>query len=217
MKLTVTCIDKAARVFSALGASIHAYTASPRPTPESRKDEGYWVPGTGDPDGTIPTAWYSGKTKESLHTFLSSGLDALLIALPLTAATRHLFGKEEFALLGAPKPGSTDAAAGTGTRKAGSKGAFVINIARGPIIDQAALIDALNDDTLSGAALDVADPEPLPKDSPLWDAKNVIITPHISSSGVEYFQRAYDLWITNWERHERGEKLFNLVQRSRGY
>jgi phosphoglycerate dehydrogenase-like enzyme len=203
----------AARVFSALGASIHAYTASPRPTPESRKDAGYWVPGTGDPEGTIPTAWYSGTTKESLHTFLSSGLDALLIALPLTPATRHLFGKEEFALLAAPAPDSPEFQ----TRKKGSKGAFLINIARGPIIDQPALVEALNNETLAGAALDVTDPEPLPKDDPLWDAKNVIITPHVSSLGIEYTDRAYDLWLTNWERHEKGETLFNLVQRKRGY
>jgi phosphoglycerate dehydrogenase-like enzyme len=51
----------------------------------------------------------------------------------------------------------------------------------------------------------------------LWDAKNVIITPHVSSLGVEYTDRAYDLWITNWARHEKGERLFNLVQRKRGY
>ena len=172
------------------------------------------MPGTGDPDGTIPTAWYSGASKESLHTFLSSGLDALLIALPLTPATRHLFGKEEFALLGAPAPDSPQAQA----RKKGAKGgAFIINIARGPIIDQPALVEALNDETLSGAALDVADPEPLPKDDPLWNAKNVIITPHVSSLGIEYMDRAYDLWLTNWARYERGEKMFNLVQRRRGY
>ncbi|KIV95626.1 hypothetical protein PV10_03256 [Exophiala mesophila] len=204
---------QAARVFSAMGATIHAYTASPRPTAESRRDEGYRVPGTGDPDGTVPTAWYSGKDKASLHTFLRSGLDAIIIALPLTPATRHLFGKEEFALLAAPAPGSAEA----GTRKIGSKGAFLINIARGAILDQVALTEALNDGTLAGAALDVTDPEPLPKDDPLWDAKNVIITPHVSGLGVEYYQRAYDVWIQNWDRQERGLKPFNLVQRSKGY
>lgn len=93
----------------------------------------------------------------------------------------------------------------------------MINIARGPIIDQAALVEALNNETLSGAALDVTDPEPLPKDDPLWDAKNVIITPHVSSLGIEYTDRAFDLWLANWQRHEEGKKLFNLVQRKRGY
>jgi len=171
------------------------------------------VPGTGDPDGSIPSAWYSGTSKESLHTFLRSGLDALLIALPLTPSTRHLFGAEEFGLLAAPAPGSAEAS----LRKKGSKGAFIINIARGAIIDQAALVTALNDDTLSGAALDVTDPEPLPKDDPLWDAKNVIITPHVSSLGVEYLDRVFDLWLANWQRHEEGKELFNLVRRKRGY
>lgn len=75
----------------------------------------------------------------------------------------------------------------------------------------------MNNDTLSGAALDVADPEPLPKGDPLWEAKNVIITPHVSSLGREYIERAYELWLTNWERHEKGEGLFNLVRRERGY
>ncbi|EXJ88461.1 hypothetical protein A1O1_05391 [Capronia coronata CBS 617.96] len=207
-----------ARVFSALGANIHAYTASPRPTPSSRADTGYFVPGTGDPSGSIPRAWYSGTSKTSLHTFLASGLDALVIALPLTPATRHLFGEEEFNVLGrralpAPTSTSTPTASPTSIPKT----SFLINIARGPLIDQAALIKALNDGTLSGAALDVADPEPLPADDPLWDAKNVIITPHASSLGLEYVRRSYDLFMTNWERRERGERLFNLVDRKKGY
>ncbi|KAJ4538815.1 hypothetical protein HRR77_006741 [Exophiala dermatitidis] len=189
-----------ARVFSSLGAHIHAYTASPRTTLESRADTGYFVPGTGDPDGKFPRAWYSGTSKTALHTFLASGLDALVIALPLTRATRHLFGEEEFKLLGG-----------------GTKKALLINIARGALIDQPALVKALNNDILAGAALDVADPEPLPPDDPLWDARNVIITPHSSALGVEYTSRSYDLFTTNWERYERGERLFNLVDRKKGY
>lgn len=75
----------------------------------------------------------------------------------------------------------------------------------------------MNNDTLSGAALDVTDPEPLPADDPLWGAKNVIITPHVSGLGVEYAARAFDLFITNWERKERGERMFNVVDRKKGY
>ena len=156
------------------------------------------MPGTGDPDGSIPVAWYSGTTKADLHTFLAQDLDVLVMSLPLTPATTHLLGAAEFAILARRR-------------------AFVINISRGKILDQDALIDALNDEKLRGAALDVTDPEPLPKDAPLWDAKNVIITPHISGLSNKYGERAFDVLFTNLKRRERGEKMFNLVDRKRGY
>jgi len=179
-----------------LGAEVVAYTAGPRNTAEERRDHGYIVPRTGDPDGTFPVAWFSGTTKESLHTFLRAGLDSLVISLPLTPATTHLFSTAEFEIL---------------------RGAFIVNISRGKIIDQPALVAALNQGILRGAALDVADPEPLPADDPLWTAKNAIITPHISGLGREYADRAYDVFITNWARKERGKKMVNLVDRKKGY
>jgi phosphoglycerate dehydrogenase-like enzyme len=192
-----------ARLFTALGSDVIAYTAGPRSTPESRADHGYIVPGTGDSLGTLPKAWYSGTRKADLHGFLSQGLDLLVICLPLTKSTTHLFSSEEFRILAdaCPTPG----------------GAYVANISRGKIIDQPALVEALNGGVLGGAMLDVAEPEPLPKDDPLWDAKNVVITPHISSLGVEYADRAYDVLTTNLARRERGEKMFNLVNRDKGY
>jgi phosphoglycerate dehydrogenase-like enzyme len=168
------------------------------------------IPSTGDPDGTIPRAWYSGTSKASLHTFLSSGLDALIIALPLTPSTRNLFSTEEFSILSTSNPPSSEP-----HKK--SRSAFLINIARGGLIDQPALVKALNDDVLLGAALDVATPEPLPEDDPLWEAKNVIITPHVSALGTEYGDRAYDLFMENWARQEKGEKMFNVVDRKKGY
>lgn len=156
------------------------------------------MPGTGDPDGSIPIAWYSGTTKADLHAFLAQDLDVLVMSLPLTPATTHLLGAAEFAILARRR-------------------AFVVNISRGKILDQDALIDALNDEKLRGAALDVTDPEPLPKDAPLWEAKNVIITPHISGLSNKYGERAFDVLFTNLKRRERGEKMFNLVDRKRGY
>jgi len=93
----------------------------------------------------------------------------------------------------------------------------ISNIARGPIIDQPALIKALKDGTLGGAALDVTDPEPLPEDSELWDLKNAIVTPHVSGNGVSYTERAFQVLETNLERRENGEKLINVVNRERGY
>jgi len=73
-----------ARVSKAMGMDVIAYTASPKDTPESKKDHDYFVPGIGDPDGSIPSAWYSGLEKEKLHEFLKQDLDFLLVAVPLT-------------------------------------------------------------------------------------------------------------------------------------
>ena len=140
---------QAARVFHALGAEILAYTASPRLTDEARKDQGYYVKGTGDPEGEFPTVWYSGTAKTDLHNFLRQDLDLLVMSLPLTPGTMRLMGKEEFAILA-------------------KRRAFVVNISRGRIFDQDALVEALNGEKLGGAALDVTDPEPLPEKSPLW-------------------------------------------------
>lgn len=156
------------------------------------------MPGTGDPDGSIPTAWYSGTAKSDLHAFLAQELDILVMSLPLTPATTHLLSAPEFAILA-------------------KRRTFVVNISRGRIIDQPALVAALNSSQLRGAALDVTDPEPLPKDDPLWDAKNVIITPHISGLSARYAERAFDVLLTNLERRERGERMFNLVDRKKGY
>lgn len=184
--------------------SVYAYTASPRPTPESRRDTGYIVPGTGDKDGTLPVSWHHGTDKESIHSFLSLGLDHLVISLPLTPQTTHLLGVEEFALLSehCSHPRSKP---------------YLTNISRGKVIDQDALIDALKSGRLGGAALDVTDPEPLPKDHPLWDAPNVQVSPHVSSMGVEYFPRAMDILKINLERMEKGEELINEFKRRKGY
>ena len=94
---------------------------------------------------------------------------------------------------------------------------FLTNIARGQIVDQPALIEALKDGTLGGAALDVTDPEPLPEDSDLWRLENVVLTPHISGSGSAYTERAFKVLEANLGRRLRGEKLLNVVKRERGY
>jgi len=179
-----------------------AYTASPRKTPESRKDRGYIVPNTGDPDGSIPSAWYSGLDKESLHKFLKQDIDVLLVAVPLTAETLHFLGAEEFEILG-------------------KKNALIINIARGSIIKQDDLITALKkkpeEGGLRGAALDVTDPEPLNEDSELWDMDNVVITPHISGQGTAYVDRSFAILERNLTNLENGRPYINEVNRKRGY
>lgn len=195
-----------------------AYTASPRKTPESKKDNGYIVPGTGDPDGSLPSAWYSGTSKEDLHNFLKQEIDLLVVGVPLTYVssqslsnmnlltssskyTTHLLSTDEFELL----------------HKSNPRGTYVANIARGQIIDQTALIKALEAKQIRGAALDVTDPEPLPKDDPLWSAPNVLITPHVSGSSDAYAERAFQVLATNIRRERSGEKLVNEVNRDRGY
>ncbi|KAI9687059.1 MAG: hypothetical protein M1822_002469 [Bathelium mastoideum] len=189
-----------ARAAHAMGMHVLAYTATPKTTPESRRDRGFIVPGTGDPEGTIPDAWFSGLERASLREFLAQRLDVLLVSVPLTKDTERLLGREEFEVLG--KHGEPP---------------LLVNIARGKILDQDALITALKKGVLRGAALDVTDPEPLPSDSELWDMENVIVTPHVSGSGVAYTQRALALLDENLKRWDRGEKLLNVVQRDRGY
>ncbi|CZR61213.1 related to glycerate dehydrogenase [Phialocephala subalpina] len=191
-----------AKVAKALGMDVIAYTASPRPTPESKKDRGYIVPGTGDEDGLIPSAWYSGLDKASLHNFLKQDIDILLISVPLTPETTHLLGAEEFAILG-------------------KTNAFIVNIARGAIIVQDELIKALKkkpeDGGLRGAALDVTDPEPLPEGSELWDLKNVAVTPHVSGLGTMYANRTFEILERNLGAIESGGKLINVVDKKKGY
>ncbi|KIW04090.1 hypothetical protein, variant [Verruconis gallopava] len=189
---------QAARVAKAMGMDVIAYTASPRDTPEKRKDTGFIVPGTGDPDGSIPSEWYSGTDKASLHHFLGRDIDVLLVGVPLTAATRHVLSTEEFDVLS-------------------KKRAFVANVARGPVIDSAALKKALEEGKLRGAALDVTEPEPLPKDNPLWEAPNTFISPHVSGNSNDYAKRAFQVFELNLERKARGEPLINVIDRKKGY
>ncbi|KAK1770037.1 D-isomer specific 2-hydroxyacid dehydrogenase [Phialemonium atrogriseum] len=187
-----------ARVAKALGSDVHAYTLHPRNTPESRRDESYTPPGLGDPEGVLPSKWFSGDTKEELHSFLSSGLDLLVVSLPLTDKTTHLLSAPEFQILSAKKT-------------------FVSNIARGPIVDTADLIEALDTGLIRGAALDVTDPEPLPDGHALWGAKNVIVTPHVSGASTAYNQRVFAILEHNLGRFSEGKGLTNRVSRRDGY
>ncbi|WXC56602.1 hypothetical protein SNK03_002536 [Fusarium graminearum] len=188
-----------ARVSKALGLDIHAYTLHPRNTPESRRDNSYSPPGLGDPEGEFPSKWFSGGSREDVHAFLDSGLDIVVIALPLTAKTQGLISKPELEILA-------------------KKRTFLINIARGPIVNTDDLIQALNSEKIVGAALDVTDPEPLPKKHPLWSAKNVTITPHISAISSFYFKRLFDIFGLNLERLGVGQTdLINKVNRREGY
>lgn len=190
--------------------SIHAYTATARDTADSKRDTGYIVPGTGDPDGAFPARWFSGTGRAELHEFLRSGLDVLVVAAPLTTETRHLLSTAEFEILSVPRP------------KTGG-GAVVVNISRGAIIDHDALLVALKKGLeqgqggLRGASLDVTEPEPLPLESELWDLKNVVITPHISGIETAYTERVLGVLALNLERLGTGGRLVNVVNRKKQY
>lgn len=129
--------------------------------------------------------------------YLLAESDYVVIAVPLTAASRGLIGEKE---LGAMKPT-----------------AVIINIARGAIIDERALLHALKEGWIAGAALDVFEREPLPAESELWEMENVIVTPHISGGTPRYMQLAVELFCDNLRRYLAGQPLRNLVDLTRGY
>lgn len=123
--------------------------------------------------------------------------DFVVIAAPLTDATRGMLDGAAFA---AVKPG-----------------AYLINIARGQIVDTDALLDALHTGRLAGAALDALPIEPLPNDHPLWQAPNVWITPHISHSSPRTRGRILEIFFENLRRYRAGEPLRNVVDKQAGY
>ncbi|QFG26927.1 D-2-hydroxyacid dehydrogenase [Actinomadura sp. WMMB 499] len=117
--------------------------------------------------------------------------DVVMIAAQLTDATRHLFSAAEFARM--------------------KNTSFVINMARGGIIDQDALVEALRAEEIAGAGLDVATPEPLPSESPLWDFPNVVITPHVTPAVPDRTQRSIDIIVENIRRYRADEPLLNAL------
>ena len=123
--------------------------------------------------------------------------DVLVICLPLTAETRGLFDRKRLSLL--------------------PKGAYVINIARGAILDSDALLEALVSGHLGGAGLDVTDPEPLPTGYALWSAPNLVITPHVAGDAELTRQRRDALIDENLARFATGRPLLNVVDRAAGY
>ncbi|WP_276271576.1 D-2-hydroxyacid dehydrogenase [Haloarcula litorea] len=116
---------------------------------------------------------------ESVHEAVA-GAGYVALACPLTATTRHLVDAEVFETL-APD-------------------CVLVNVARGPVVDTDALIDALRRNHLGAAALDVTDPEPLPNDHPLWDFENVLVTPHNAGHTPNYYERLADIVAENVER-----------------
>ena len=97
------------------------------------------------------------------------------------------------------------------------RSAFLINVARGTLVDTEALMEALRTGTIAGAGLDVTDPEPLPPEHPLWKFPNVLITPHLGGASDRFWERESTLLRENLQRYTAHEPLLNLVDKHRGY
>lgn len=123
--------------------------------------------------------------------------DYLAVCAPLTPETRGIVSADVIARL--------------------PSHAWVINIARGPIVDEPALLRACRDGKIGGAAIDAWWQEPLPADSEWWTLPNVIVTPHVSFSSERVRERTVNFFVENVRRFERGEPLLNVVDKRRGY
>ena len=123
--------------------------------------------------------------------------DYVVIAAPLTDVTRNLFDAPRLARM--------------------RRDAYLINVARGPTVDEAALAQALKNKQIAGAALDVFAAEPLTADSPLWDLENLLITPHSAALSERMWQRHYALMSENLRRYLSGKPLLNVVDKKKGY
>ena len=138
---------------------------------------------------------YVGLSNETIE--LAQKADVIVNALPLTDSTRGFLDKDFF--------------------KAMRPTAYYISIGRGGTTDTQALLDVLMNKEIAGAALDVTDPEPLPRDHPLWKLDNVLITPHISGTGGESLNKTIALALENLRRYQNGEPMLNMVDTTLGY
>jgi len=174
-----------ARLAKALGMTVHVLTRSGvKPRLNT-----FVLPGTGDPEGILPDrVFVAGQAREFL-----SGLDFLVLALPHTQESEGMIGEAELHAL--------------------HRTAFILNPARGPIIQEKALIQALREGWIAGAALDTHFAYPLPADHPLWQLPNVILTPHISGAdkSPHFPDRIADLFIQNVNRYLEHQPLLNEI------
>ena len=133
---------------------------------------------------------------DELHAHLPDA-DYVVLITPLTAQTRNLFGAAEFAAMAAH--------------------ARFINVGRGALVVEDALVAALNEGQVAGAALDVFVEEPLPQDNPLWRAPNCLISPHMSGDYIEFETAMADQFMANWRHYLAGESLNNIVDKNLGF
>ncbi len=156
-------------------------------------DDGWRLPGAGDADGSHVEHIFA---PDALHAMLPL-CDHVVVTLPLTASTRQMIGVAEFAAMKA--------------------GVIFVNVARGKVVDEAALIAALQNGHLGSALLDVFETEPLAANSPLWQLPNVIISPHVAGFTPHYDERALQVFAENLHRYVSNQPLLNQIDIQRGY
>ncbi len=179
-----------ARLANALGMNV---LAMKRDVMHPADGDGYREPNTGDPDGDIPERLYP---PEALGTMVRD-CDYVVLLVPATEHTKNMVDAEIF--------------------QAMRDTAVLINIARGSVVDEPALIDALEQEQIAGAVLDVFETEPLPDDSPLWNMENVLISPHVAGNSARYHEKAAAVFAENLQRYLERRDLLNQLDSERGY
>lgn len=134
-----------------------------------------------------------------------------------TAKLNALLTQSDYVVLSAPVTPETTGMIGREQLAAMKVTACIINVGRGPLINEAALIEALRQRRIGGAALDVFDEEPLPGDSPFWDLENVLVTPHTAGISEKMWERHYALFSENLRRYLSGQPLLGVVDKLLGY
>ena len=178
-----------ARLCRAFGASV---LATKRDLMRLEED-GYSLKDLGDPRAELVDRLYPPQALPSMVSLC----DFVVVTVPLSAKTRGMVGKRVFAKM---KPT-----------------AYLIDVSRGGVVDHGALIEALTEKRLAGAALDVYPVEPLPENSPLWEMPGVILSPHVAGASAHYYERAADLFAENLQRYLVGQPLLNRYNPKRGY
>jgi phosphoglycerate dehydrogenase-like enzyme len=181
------------REVARLGRAFGANVLATKSDLKNLKDGGYALEGLGDPEAELPDRLYPPQAVTSMV----SECDFIVVTVPLTPQTRGLVDAKVFKKM---KPT-----------------AYLIDASRGGVVDHGALVEALNEKRLAGAALDVYPVEPLPESSPLWNMPNVILSPHVAGASEKYYKRAVDLFIENLHRYRAGRPLLNLYDPERMY
>lgn len=178
-----------ARLAKGFGMTVLATKRDARNT----SDNGFTIPGSGDPEGVMADRIYPGEATRSMV----AECDYVVITLPLTTTTHHLVDESMLREM--------------------KTTCVLINVGRGPIVKETDLVKALKKGWIAGAGLDVFETEPLPAESPLWSLDNVILSPHVSGFTPLYDDRVTDLFAENLRRYVAGDPLLNQVDRQAEY